>query len=228
MGYLVALLLGAVIGWVAARRLRQPPALGSVPIFDDKTGPSAVDPGDPNLPDAVTTATDNATIERIPHEELRTLVRTLMTWQPKRHKKEDSFQRSFERHLSENGVPPARIERHPRLPWTAEDRDPNSQDKEAIPDFSVGSVLVEIKRNVFASAESDRILGQMARYCIAWRRKGPALLVVCNEYDDNLRRFVERTVRGWKAQGIPVMAYFARNPQVVAGDDEFPPGTFPP
>jgi hypothetical protein len=34
-------------------------------------------------------------------------------------------------------------------------------------------------------------------------------------------------VRGWKAQGVPVMAYFARaDADVGAGDDEFLPGTF--
>ena len=105
-------------------------------------------------------------------------------------------------------------------------RDPDSGDRRAVPDFSFRSVLVEIKRNITGSSDTDRALGQMARYCVAWRRKGPALLIVCNEYDHDLRMFVERTVRGWKAQGIPVMAYFARHPSVAAGDDEFPPGTF--
>ena len=237
MDFLVGWAVGVVVGLIGAIVLarKRPdlfPRVGvrvagpSVPVFDDGGGAPAVDPADPNLPDAVD-ATEEARIARIPHAELRELVRTLSAWKPQRHQHEDSFQRSFERHLLGGGYAESTIIRHPRLRWTAEDRDPDSDDKRAVPDFSVKNVLVEIKRNITASSESDRALGQMARYCIAWRQKGPALLVVCNEFDHNLRTFVERTVRGWKAQGVPVMAYFARADGIIeAGDDEFVPGTF--
>jgi hypothetical protein len=155
------------------------------------------------------------------------LLTTLTTWKPKRHRAEDAFQQSFERHLVKSGYADPAITRHPRLLWTAEDRDPDSDDTRAVPDFSVKRVLVEIKRNITASSDSDRALGQMARYCVAWRRQGPALLIVCNEFDPNLRMFVARTVRGWKAQGVPVVAYFVRSDASDTGsDDEFPAGTF--
>jgi hypothetical protein len=197
----------------------------AIAVFNSEDGPPAIDPADPNLPDAVD-PTEEAKIARIPHEDLRELIRALSTWRPKRHNDEEAFQRSFQRHLLQSGYAEPTITRHPRLRWTAEDRDPGSHDKRAVPDFSVKKVLVEIKRNITASAESDRALGQMARYCIAWRREGPAVLVVCNDFDRNLRTFVERTVRGWKAQGVPVMAYFARQASVESGDDEFLPETF--
>jgi hypothetical protein len=78
-----------------------------------------------------------------------------------------------------------------------------------------------------ARAGSDRALGKIARYCIAWRREGPALLVVCNDFNLNLHKFVERTVRGWKAQGVPVVAYFVRADAGDTGnDDEFLAGSF--
>lgn len=226
MSFVLIGVVGFVLGLFATRAWPGQRARwsgGAVPVFDRES--AALDPAHPDLPDAVD-ASEKEKIARIPHAGLRELLTGLQSWHPQRHRHEDSFQRSFLRHLVKLRYDEASITRHPRLRWTAEDRDPDSDDARAVPDFSVKTVLVEIKRNVTASAESDRALGQMARYCMAWRREGPAVLIVCNEYDGNLRTFVERTVRGWKAQGLPVMAFFARSGTVQAGDDEFEPGTF--
>jgi hypothetical protein len=183
------------------------------------TAPPAIQPE--VLPDSVTPGEQHKAAV-IPHAELRRLIKTLQTWKPKRHHAEDGFHRSFERHLLESGYLPSELERHRALRWNARDQAPTLGDKRAVPDFIVAdSVLVEIKRNVDGSSSSDRSLGQMSRYSMAFRRKGPALLVVCNEFDAELRVFVEKTIRGWKTHGAPVMAYFAREPDVRSEDSEF-------
>jgi hypothetical protein len=127
----------AVGGMFLVRRLlaRVRGARGAVPVFDND-GPAAVNPAHPDLPDTVD-ATDAARIARIPHRDLRELVGALSTWKPRRHRAEDSFQRSFQAHLLKTGYAEEAITRHPRLRWTAEDRDPNSDDMRAVPDFSV-------------------------------------------------------------------------------------------
>jgi hypothetical protein len=229
-GWVIGVLMGGAAAFVLLRirpaLLGRPSGSSAIPVFDDPSGPPAVNPADPNLPDSVD-ATQVAKIERIPHAQLRELARSLKTWKPRRHRDEAGYQRSFAAHLLKSGYAQEDVTRHPRLRWTAEDRDPDSDDKHAVPDFSVKRVLVEIKRDVTSSSHSDRALGQMSRYCIAWRREGPALLVVCNDYDPGLRTFVNRTVRGWKAQGVPVVAYFVRaSAGDVGADDEFPAGTF--
>jgi hypothetical protein len=231
VSWLVAFIAGAVVcllvsQWLVANR----------PGLAQKVGlrisQAAVAPGAPEgppavapdaIPDTASSSTSIEEIERIPHSELRRLLLALKTWKPKHHAGEDAFQRSFMRHLLANGYAEDEIERHKRMTWTAREREPNTDDKRAVPDFVIGGkVLVEIKRNVTGSGESDRSLGQMQRYSIAFRRTGPAVLIVCNEYDENLRIFVERTIRAWKSQGTPVLAYFARHPSVIEGDDEFP------
>jgi hypothetical protein len=203
---------------IVAHRLR----LMGAPRLDDDAeddGPPAVAPE--LLPDSISPH-EVAKVAMIPHLELRRLIGALLTWKPKRHQVEEGFQRSFERHLLDNSYSANEIKRHPQLRWTARDRAPTSGDKRAVPDFVIAdSVLVEIKRNVEFSGASDRSLGQMNRYSIGFRRHGPALLVVCNEYDDELRVLVEKTVRSWKTHGAPVMAYFARDPNVRDEDSEF-------
>ena len=198
-------------------------------LAEDDDGPPAVDPE--SIPITVN-PTEEAKVASIAHPQLRRLLNALLKWKPKRHRDEDGFQRSFRTHLLKNGYTDEEVKRHERVNWTAYDRDATSKDKKAIPDYVVENiVLVEIKRNITGSSESDRSLGQMQRYSIAWRGRGPALLVVCNEYDDNLRKLTDQAVRGWKRQkkyGVPVMAYFARHPSVAEGDDEFPADSFSP
>ena len=225
--------LGVLVALIACRWLianNQPFAakLGLVPrtmrTNEDDEDPPAVEPE--SIPVAVD-PTEQREIDSIPHQQLRRLVQTLRTWAPKRHQDEDGFQKSFLRPLLKSGYPAEAVERHPRSRWTARDRAPPDKDRNAIPDFRVdGVVIVEIKRNITGSGVSDRSLGQMQRYSFAFRRTGPALLVVCNEFDDGLRIFVEKTIRGWKATGSPVMAYFARHPSLADGDDEFPAGSW--
>jgi hypothetical protein len=168
----------------------------------------AVDPG--RLPDTLTPEdVRNGAAETLPDPELKRLVETLMAWAPLQHRSERKFHHSFEDFLFEHGYTDADIEYEPRVFWTAVE---GVEERHAKPDFVIRKrVLVEIKRNITGSGDSDRSLGQMLRYLIAWAGKGPAILIVCNQYDDNLRALVQRHVRSWKAQGVPVMAYFVRS-----------------
>ncbi len=58
-------------------------APNAVPVFE-ADGQAAVNPAHPDLPDAVD-PTEETKIERIPHADLRELVRALSTWKPKNH-----------------------------------------------------------------------------------------------------------------------------------------------
>jgi hypothetical protein len=168
----------------------------------------AVDPA--KLPDTLTPEeVEHGAAEKLPDPELKRLVKTLTAWTPRRHRDEYKFHQSFEEFLLGEGYDEDEIEYEPRVAWKAVQ---GADERYAKPDFVIsGRVLVEIKRNITGSSDSDRSLGQMLRYLIAWAGKGPAILIVCNEYDDNLRGMIQRHVRSWKAQGVPVMAYFVRS-----------------
>jgi hypothetical protein len=154
--------------------------------------------------------------EKLPDEELKRLVELLAGrpgtkggWNPPRHRDEYRFQDSFERFLLANGYTGDDFQSEAAVSWRAA---AGAVDKQhARPDFIVRNrVLVEIKRNLTASGASDRALGQMLRYLVAWADRGPALLLVCNECNGHLRSLIKRYVRSWQAQGVPVMAYFVR------------------
>lgn len=213
--------LGVFACWFVAKHLiqsRSPLAkslrLVAAPSYEDDglSGPPAMDPN--SLPDTVTAEDiEQGRVGDLPDAELDRIVHLLPKWRPKRHQDEYGFHRSFDRFLLENGYSEDQVELEPRVSWTAGDEGA-PRTRHAQPDFVVrGRVLIEIKRNLTGSSESDRSLGQMLRYLVAWRSRGPALLLVCNEYDDNLRRLIGRHVKSWKAQGVPILAYFVRAPE---------------
>jgi len=212
---LVGVLLGyAICRWIVAAqprlagwlRLSSPTAVQFAALPGDVR--PAVDPA--KMPDTLTPEDVEAgAAQKLPDAELKRLVEVLSVWNPKKHQYEANFHRSFARFLVNNGYAEGDIEHEPRIAWRAAE---HGEERHAKPDFVIRNrVLVEIKRNITVSGDSDRSLGQMLRYLIAWAGRGPAILVVCNAYDDNLRAMVQRHVRSWKAQGVPVMAYFVRS-----------------
>jgi hypothetical protein len=220
MATVLALLVGLGAGFVMCRWLvRARPELASRLGFGGGLdrfaqmlpghGVPAVDPA--KMPDTLTPEEVEAgAAERLPDPELKRLIMLLPGWAPRRFKDEYRFHSAFESFLLQNGYSEGDVSYEQRVSWAAIEG--SDERRQARPDFIIRDrVLVEIKRNLTISSQSDRSLGQMLRYLIAWAGRGPAVLLVCNEYDDNLRAMIQRHVRSWKAQGVPVMAYFVRS-----------------
>lgn len=226
--FIIGALLGIVGGvflarWIARNRKDVAHRLGLstratwLPAPGEK--PPAVDPE--KMPDTLTAEdVKQGAAKKLPHPDLQELIERIIHWQPKRHRSERKFHESFEDFLLEQGYDYDDYQHEHRISWCLDD---GSESRYARPDFIIrDEVLVEIKRNITVSGTTDRALGQMLRYLMAWRSKGPAVLVVCNDYDENLRQFVQRSVRSWKAQGVPVMAYFVRSADDKAALDDVP------
>jgi hypothetical protein len=61
----------------------------------------------------------------------------------------------------------------------------------------------------------------MLRYLLAWKRRGPAVLVVCGDCSEELRFLIRTYVVGWRRQiQLPVTVYFKRD-STAPTDDEF-------
>jgi hypothetical protein len=230
MGDLVVFLVGAFFGgagvfwlvrWLAvaqpalAVRLRLAASGPTYELLDGQPAPAV----DPTLSGVLTLTREEVQAggaKKLPDEELKRLVELLAGdpgrgngWVPRKHQDEYRFQESFERFLLEHGYSEDDVQPEAAVSWRAAEG--AIEKRHARPDFIVRRrVLVEIKRNLTASGASDRALGQMLRYLVAWADKGPALLLVCNECDGHLRALIKRYVRSWQAQGVPVMAYFVR------------------
>jgi hypothetical protein len=175
-------------------------------------GPAAVDPKD--LPTSLTNeeAAKSENVSQIKDTELRALVELLPKWKPRRHTREWGFHRSFLNFLSEYEYDDDDVDWQPRI--NARGSSPGPNDKYAIPDFILkGRLLVEIKKSFDMTATADRAVGQLTRYVAYWRKRGPSLLLICDEFDAHLRKVVDEQVRRWKALDIPVMAYYVRSPR---------------
>lgn len=232
--FAVGLLVGLVVALVVLRALGGAhPAVRA--IFGGATEVALVECPDvsvgapaaevEDLPEVITAEearADPSLVARVKHPRTRALVQAVVAWRPRRHRSEAKFQESFEKFLSASGrshspeFEPGQLERHRRVPFAG--------DRVACPDFIYDSVLVELKRGLTASGETDRALGQLLRYLWLWRTKGTAVLVICGEYDRHLKALAQNYVRGWRAQGLPVMALFVRETEGDAMDEvpDFP------
>lgn len=140
---------------------------------------------------------------------------TLVRWKTRAGNDEDTFQRSFRNHANRSGYSGALAEKQ-RIPWGG-----GGGSRVAIPDFLLDDrVLVEIKAGLEASGETDRAMGQMLRYLLAWKGKGPAILAVCGRITPELRFLVRLYVRTWRRQlNLPVTVYFKFDDDASRSDE---------
>jgi hypothetical protein len=144
----------------------------------------------------------------VPDADLRAFLFALRDWSPQYHEAESSYGNSLQTYMRRGSFGPDEFVRWPsnlklRL---AED------ESKVAPDFCFrGRLLVEIKGNIFTASETDRALGQIVRYLLAWKQKGPALLIVCGECRDLYRALMLTYVTIWRRDlRIPITVYFLR------------------
>ena len=150
----------------------------------------------------------------IPDEGLAEAVTCLVRWRTRRGNDELQYQNSFRAHARRNGYAD-RLEEKRRIPWGG-----GGGNRTAIPDFILdGRVLVELKADLFASGDTDRALGQMLRYLLAWKDKGPAVLAVCGEAPPEIRFLVRVHVRTWRKQlNLPIIVFFKQDANEVSDE----------
>jgi hypothetical protein len=164
--------------------------------------------------DAARTALRN----QVHNEDVAEIMIHLIRWAPAfRHLTEEKYQRSLRNHLQKSGLDGRFAEKKP-IAWsfqTAED-----PARVGYPDFIVGDpngpdrrkVLVEIKADLYSTADADRALGQMLRYLFAWKKCGPAILVVAGDAPPEIRFLVRLYVDTWRERlQMPVTVYFKRD-----------------
>jgi len=149
------------------------------------------------------------------------VVAVLVKWNPRRHYTEDKYQRSFKSYASKNGYA-GRLQEKPQVTWGAEGSDPN---RVGYPDFALGDpdrarhqVLLELKANLTSSAETDRAMGQMLRYLLAWKKHGPAVLAVCGDAPPEFCFLIRLYINSWREKlHLPITVWFKRD-DVIAAD----------
>jgi hypothetical protein len=154
-------------------------------------------------------------IGRVPHADLQHVLRVLWGWKPRsREGNEKGYVNSMLAYMRRNGVPSNEVERERRIQWAGGKR-------WAQPDVVVrGKVLVEIKSDLTTSSASDRSLGQMLRYLLAFKQIGPAVLIICGERDPLMTMIVRQYVEVWRSElRLPVTVWFAREESASQVDD---------
>lgn len=154
-------------------------------------------------------------LSRISHPELKQVLRALWGWKPRsREGDERGYVNSMLVHVRKNGVPTNEVERDLRIQW------PGSK-RWAQPDVVVRKkVLIEVKADLTTSSASDRSLGQMLRYLLAFKKTGPAVLIICGECDGLTSMIVRQYVEVWRNElRLPVTVWFARTESVALVED---------
>ncbi len=138
----------------------------------------------------------------------------LLQWEPKMHFTEDKYHRSLKTHLLKQGYQ-GRLTEKPSLVWKLDEE----ESRKATPDFILGdpgaptkrNVLLELKADLISSSETDRALGQMLRYLLAWKSGGAAILLVGGLTTPLIRGLVRVNVDNWRQKmRCPVMVHFLR------------------
>jgi hypothetical protein len=184
---------------------------GVAEILDRKP---ALDPQ--RVPDEVdaTTITRDATDRNLDRydQHVTILLRALRDWIPRSptYGDEMGFANSMRVHLRKSNIREHDYEMDPDLRWDLNTGAP----KTLRPDFVFWKrLLVEVKGDMFRSSDSDRSLGQLFRYLLAWKSKGPAMLIVCGECDPLLRMLIRQYVAVWRDKPfeLPVTVFFAKH-----------------
>jgi len=86
------------------------------------------------------------------------------------------------------------------------------------PDFILWDrLLVEVKGEMDNSAASDRSMGQLFRYLLAWKPRGPSVLVICGYCDPVLLLLIRQYVDIWRQRfRLPVTVFFASHEDASA------------
>jgi len=183
--------------------------IAAAPAVEPELVPAVIDERtrDRNAPEQV--------LSRVAHPDLRQVLQALWGWKPRsREGDERGYVNSMLVHARKNGVPTNEVERDPRIQW------PGSK-RWAQPDVVVRkSVLIEVKADLTTSSSSDRSLGQMLRYLLAFKTTGPAVLIVCGECDPLMSMIVQQYVDVWRNElRLPVTVWFARTQSVAQVED---------
>jgi hypothetical protein len=235
---IVGVAFGAAVGWFFAMRSRAGPAGGPAEetakaIADlQRAEPTiaAILKARPAVPvadtPAVTTMRQVASDEGLKgcNEDLKRLLRALRGWEPNSptYGDEAGYADSMRRYLSRSGITrDGNYEMQPPLRLDLKEGTP----RKFAPDFVFWSrLLVEVKGDMSRASDSDRSLGQLFRYLLAWKEKGPAVLIICGDCDGILRFIIREYVTTWRERfSMPVTVFFAQHegaedvPQVAAG-----------
>ncbi|MFO8072544.1 MAG: hypothetical protein R6V85_11780 [Polyangia bacterium] len=170
-------------------------------------------------------AEDDETAQKIAKEysrddDVADILVMLARWKPRRREAgvdltEEDYEESFERRLKRGGITENEIERQVEAKWSADKRHGGGS-RRAVPDMAIKDrVLVELKGNLTASSEADRALGQMLRYLLAWKQRGPSVLAVCGEVSPELRFLIRTHITIWrKTLRLPVTVYFRKADEI--------------
>jgi hypothetical protein len=156
----------------------------------------------------------------VPHPDLRAFLTALQDWSPQYHEAESSYGNSLQTFVRRTFGPDEFVRWPSNLKLRLED-----DESKVAPDFCFrGRLLVEIKGNIYTASETDRALGQIVRYLLAWKQSGPALLIVCGECRDLYRALMLTYVTIWRKElKIPVTVYFLR----AEGSEQVPTSVDP-
>jgi hypothetical protein len=172
--------------------------------------PAEIDASEVNGPDAE----EHLAGIRDPH--LTRFLRALHGWHPasSTYGDELGFGNSMVWHLT-NRAKISRSEIQNQVPLRLE---LGGASKPLKPDFILWDrLLVEVKGDMDNSAASDRSMGQLFRYLLAWKSKGPSVLVICGRCDPVLLILIRIYVNIWRQRfRVPVTVFFASHEDASA------------
>lgn len=183
--------------------------IAAAPAIEPEAIPASIDERTRDLQNA------DQVIGRVPHDDLQHVLRVLWGWKPRsREGNEKGYVNSMLAYMRKNGVSGNEVEREKRIQWGGGKR-------WAQPDVVVrGRVLIEIKSDLTTSSASDRSLGQMLRYLLAFKKVGPAVLIICGERDPLMTMIVRQYVEVWRSElRLPVTVWFAREESAAQVED---------
>ena len=150
----------------------------------------------------------------IRNEDVARVYAAAVRWRPQYyHLTERKYQDSLKDHLLTSYKEQHVVSQY-KLDWSID-----GEKGKAKPDFVLGNpggpdtskVLVELKPDLLSSSTMDRALGQMLRYLLAWKKKGPAILIVAGYTTPAIRGLVRYYVKEWRgSMGLPVTVFFKR------------------
>lgn len=182
---------------------REDPALAEI-----LSEPPAVEPSD--VPAVVSTAQVNeGELPPVRNPRLGQLLSALRGWRPRSraYGGEAGFGNSMVWHLTRRGgISRTEFDEKRKITLRI-----GSETRPAMPDYIFWDhVLVEIKGDVDHGSTSDRALGQMFRYMLAWKKRGVALLIICGYCSPVYKLVIQQYVDTWRIRfKMPVTVFFA-------------------
>lgn len=193
-------------------------ALAAQPVMEPEAIPEVVSLADLKRPDIM------RKIESLPApaHALRAVYGAMRDWTPRsRDGRESGYERSFI-YLLKRADLGRRMAIKKRFTVSQK---PGERARWIQPDVVIdGNLLLELKADLIQAAASDRSLGQILRYLVHWKTRGPALLVVCGKCDPLTKDMMCRYVRIWRTElKLPVGIVFAayEGPDADAADTDY-------